>query len=160
MQYIMRWLPVLVLAGIATGPKECQRGRNHALQRGADTLLVIEKTPCYGTCPIYSLHFIADGTVKLDARRFVPREGQFVLRMDSAELREWIILARQAVFEATHEEAPRAVPDLPGMRIRLDDSTYFFQVIEPFPLLHELARRSDDLLLSPEWQPDSSDHRP
>jgi hypothetical protein len=37
--------------------------------------VVLERGPCFGTCPVYDVQIDATGTVTFDGRRFVDREG-------------------------------------------------------------------------------------
>jgi hypothetical protein len=40
-----------------------------------DTLITLERTPCYGTCPSYKLTISADGSVVFEGLRFVKKIG-------------------------------------------------------------------------------------
>ncbi len=154
MNGLFRWVPILLIIGGISAPQQCHRKHVQMadLQR-IDTLLSIEKTPCYGTCPSYVLHFLSNKTAILEARRFVPKEGIFIAHIDSFHIVQWMELARQCIYETSNESGPsRPIPDLPGMRVSIDDSTYFFQAIDAFPALRQLSIEADKFMQSAPWE--------
>jgi hypothetical protein len=40
-----------------------------------DLMITLERTGCYGICPVYKLTITADGAVEFEGRRFVKQEG-------------------------------------------------------------------------------------
>lgn len=59
-----------------------------AQQVPQDTLITLERTPCYGTCPSYKLTISADGSVLFEGRRFVKKIGTAESRISQEALRE------------------------------------------------------------------------
>lgn len=59
-----------------------------ARQIPRDTLITLERTPCYGTCPSYKLTISADGSVLFEGRRFVKKIGTAESRISQEALRE------------------------------------------------------------------------
>jgi hypothetical protein len=56
-----------------------------------DLMITLERTECFGTCPIYKLTITAGGEVVFEGRRFVKREGKTIKSAVSQErLRELI----------------------------------------------------------------------
>jgi hypothetical protein len=45
----------------------------------------IERTPCYGTCPVYTLIIRSDGTFRYDGEKYVQRLGHHTGRIDRKE---------------------------------------------------------------------------
>lgn len=41
----------------------------------ADSYIEMQRLPCFGTCPVYSVRIVADGTVTFDGERFVEATG-------------------------------------------------------------------------------------
>ena len=60
-----------------------------------DALITLERTVCYGPCPIYKLTIIADGTVTFEGRQNVKVKGLVKSRINRDDLRNLI-----AAFEA------------------------------------------------------------
>jgi hypothetical protein len=55
-----------------------------------DTLITLERTPCYGTCPSYKLTISADGAVVFEGRRFVKQVGNVQSKISPEGLRKLI----------------------------------------------------------------------
>jgi len=60
-----------------------------------DTLITLERTVCFGACPIYKLTISADGTVTFEGRQNVKVKGLAKSRINRDDLRNLI-----AAFEA------------------------------------------------------------
>lgn len=63
----------------------------------ADTLISLERTECFGTCPVYKVTISADGTVTFDGKRLVEKTGVAEGRISREEVGELI-----AGFEAAN----------------------------------------------------------
>ena len=50
-----------------------------------DLMITLERTACYGFCPVYKLTITADGAVVFNGRRFVKQEGATVKSVISRE---------------------------------------------------------------------------
>jgi hypothetical protein len=46
-----------------------------------NTLVTLERSPCFGTCPVYRVSLSGDGTVAFVGTRFVSREGTTTTRV-------------------------------------------------------------------------------
>ncbi|MDQ6940908.1 MAG: DUF6438 domain-containing protein [Candidatus Eremiobacteraeota bacterium] len=57
---------------------------------GAITAITMQKTPCYLTCPDYTVRFLADGRARYMGGGFAPLHGRFTAVFDSAPLAAWI----------------------------------------------------------------------
>lgn len=80
-------IAVLVLTvGSSLGIQASQAAR----QISKDTLITLERTVCYGTCPSYKLTISADGAVLFEGRRFVKKVGTFQSSISQEKLRELI----------------------------------------------------------------------
>lgn len=47
----------------------------------------LERTPCFGACPVYKVTIRRDGTLLYHGRRFVDRLGDFRARVRPSEMR-------------------------------------------------------------------------
>ena len=80
----------------------------------AGPVITFERTPCFGTCPGYSMKVFADGRVAYEGRRAVPLMGPRELRLPAATVAEMLRMAREAQFEQFQESYSRGVTDLPS----------------------------------------------
>ena len=63
-----------------------------------DTLITLERTVCFGSCPIYKLTVDADGTVTFEGRRNVKVKGFVKDRLPRDDLRNLILAFEAASF--------------------------------------------------------------
>ncbi len=47
-----------------------------AAQENSQPVITLERTACFGACPVYTLSIYADGTVVYNGERFVDVEGE------------------------------------------------------------------------------------
>jgi Domain of unknown function (DUF6438) len=52
-----------------------------------DTLITLERTVCYGTCPIYKMTISSNGSVVFEGRRFVKKVGTAKSAISQEQLR-------------------------------------------------------------------------
>jgi hypothetical protein len=50
------------------------------------TWITLERTPCFGTCPVYKLNIGSNGAVVFDGIRFVPQMGRVTDQLTSADV--------------------------------------------------------------------------
>jgi len=84
-------------------------------RHAGDTLfLSIERSGCFGTCPMYQLQVFRSGLVVYEGRKFVSRIGSYQTRIDVAEMR---VMAEEAkrigYFDLNDEYDNRAISDIP-----------------------------------------------
>jgi Domain of unknown function (DUF6438) len=53
-----------------------------------DTVITLERTACYGTCPVYKITISADGNVSFEGRRFVRKAGTAKSVISQEQIRE------------------------------------------------------------------------
>ena len=83
-----------------------------------DKVITMEKTECYGTCPVYLLEIYENGTVTLDARRFMDMEGMHFAKLSKEDLNQLIARFVEADFFAFEDSYDSEVSDLPTTYIR------------------------------------------
>jgi hypothetical protein len=89
-------LPALAGCGAGAGA----RSDDSAAGGGAaDTIqVVLERGPCYGTCPVYAVTVRGDGTILLDARRHLDTTGTIERRVPGAEVAALMRLMEESGF--------------------------------------------------------------
>jgi len=88
-----------------------------------DLYVRIDRTPCYGRCPIDRVEAFGDGRVRYVGERFVPRLGTYTRRLTAEELSNLEKILRESAFEKydTLYDNP-GISDLPSLVLtyRLD----------------------------------------
>lgn len=89
----------------------------------ADSYIAMQRLPCFGTCPVYSVRIVADGTVTFDGERFVEVTGVSTAAVEpsaAADLMHGLVaggfneLAERYTHDAKvcgsyHTDAPRVI---------------------------------------------------
>ncbi|RMF52829.1 MAG: hypothetical protein D6750_01715 [Bacteroidetes bacterium] len=108
----------LVLLG-SFSARECHSQKSSSAKEAskpAALYLRIERTPCYGRCPIDKVELFPDGKVRYEGQRFVPRLGLYTRQLSPQEQAEVEKTLREAHFETYAElyDNP-GISDLPSL---------------------------------------------
>jgi hypothetical protein len=79
-----------------------------------DTVLVFQRTPCYGTCPSYTATIFRNGRVVYSGDRFVPLTGQHTLSLAPNAVTAMLDEARRIDFNELAPSYTGKVSDLPA----------------------------------------------
>jgi hypothetical protein len=79
-----------------------------------DTVLVFQRTPCHGTCPIYTATIFRNGKVAYNGERFVTLTGSHELHLDPATVTAMLAEARRINFNQFAPSYTANVSDLPS----------------------------------------------
>ena len=124
----------------------------------APILATLERTGCFGTCPIYSVTVRTDGTVEYEGRRFVKLRGHRVGKLDAHQLAalraafsEAKFLAledRFACFEAT--DNPSAIVTYrSGDKVRT--LRHYYGCLSAPKTMETLERKVDEIAGTEKW---------
>ncbi|WP_151087236.1 DUF6438 domain-containing protein [Hymenobacter baengnokdamensis] len=112
------WLLAISLALPACAQKKLPRKSKStataAPARQAEPVLILQRTPCYGTCPVYTATIFADGRVEYDGQRFVKLLGKHTLSLPVATINEMLAEARRVEFTKFQERYVGNTNDLPA----------------------------------------------
>ena len=91
--------------------------------RGA-VLVSLERTACYGRCPIYTVTVLRDGTVRWEGKRFVDVTGKATGHLSAKQLAALTDAFKKAdVFALKDKYTSYDVTDHPSANITYDDGT-------------------------------------
>jgi hypothetical protein len=128
---------------------------NQDLQAGPDSVYFsMERTACFGSCPSYKVTIDKDGNAVYEGRRFAPREGRFVGKVDAVTMKELYDKAVAVGFFGMEDKYDRAVTDLPSTIIRVHAQGKDKQVIGrvgPPQGFKDLAQEAERILAPVEW---------
>ena len=79
-----------------------------------DPVLTFERTPCFGTCPAYTMQVFADGRVAYEGRRGVPMLGTKELKLPASAVADLLRQAKEARFEQFQDRYSMNTTDLPS----------------------------------------------
>ncbi len=120
-----------------------------------DTLFAsIERTPCYGTCPQYSIKIYKSGLVIYEGKRFVNKEGKHKAFLSNNKLLEIDKYAIELGYYELKDRYEDNVTDLPSCTTRLNgskaDKSVFHYGTAPEALV-KFEKYLDGLFAKKEW---------
>lgn len=80
----------------------------------------LQRTPCFGKCPAYSVTIMADGSANYTGRSNAPREGEFTGRVEKATMQALFDRASSIDFFDFQDKYDAQVTDIPSTIIRVN----------------------------------------
>ncbi len=174
---LLKFAPILLLLLVACGSSE---QANNGAVRTSDTLrgidpsrfsgdavradsssavITLERTACFGACPMYVLALYEDGTVVFNGLRFVREQGLRIANIGADQVRDLVGHARRISYTSMDDRyegsaTDPAPTDLPSVitSVRLGDSPKSIHDYWGAPAtLRELERHIDELAGSGKW---------
>ena len=115
----------------------------------------IEKGPCFGNCPTYTMNIYSNGTVVLKAVRAIDKKGLFQSQVTPEQLNRFILKAKEIGFAEMNDTYDnKSVTDLPMVKtsIVLDGKRKQVKRRYEYPKeIRELEKLFDNLLEELTW---------
>jgi hypothetical protein len=121
----MRWLPMSLLVLAACGSTEAPQPQTTPIVANTARpdapkphvlLATIERTACYGWCPIYKLLVYADGALEYDGEEFVKTKGHATGKLAADKVSELETLFEKAKYlELKDSYESYNVTDMPSV---------------------------------------------
>lgn len=80
----------------------------------ADLVITLERTACFGTCPIYSLTVYGDGRVEYDGEMFVAVEGRQSATISPEQVQALVTTLEEADYFNLSDDYSAPATDLPS----------------------------------------------
>jgi hypothetical protein len=77
-------------------------------------VLIYQRTPCNGRCPVYTANIFADGRVEYDGQRHVPLLGKHTLSLPRTTVAAMLAEAKRIDFDKLAERYAGNTSDLPA----------------------------------------------
>jgi len=117
-------------------------------------VITIERTACYGACPVYSLEITGDGTVTYQGRQFVRVTGKQTAKISPEDVRQLVAeFERIRYFDLQNIYAAH-ITDLPSTTTSIRIGERFKKVIDHYggpDELKNLEDRVDEVAGSDRW---------
>ncbi|MBI3244024.1 MAG: hypothetical protein HYZ49_17210 [Chloroflexi bacterium] len=79
----------------------------------SDLVITLQRTPCFGTCPIYKLTVYGDGRVEYEGEQFVAVEGTQTATITADQVKALAAAFEQANYFTLPDNYTALVTDLP-----------------------------------------------
>lgn len=80
----------------------------------------LERTPCFGACPVYKVTLKPDGTVRFHGTRFVDKPGDYEGKVDPEDVAKVVVLAEKLGFWNLKDKYTANITDMPGALVTID----------------------------------------
>ena len=134
-----------------------------------DLKITLERTECFGFCPVYKLTITADGAVVFEGRRFVKQEGVTINSVSRERLKQLMaefdrvkFFSLEDDYSETRLSCPTDQPSaITSIRINGKSKTinHYLGCLEPkVPKgLTELENKIDEIVNTAQWLPDKKE---
>jgi hypothetical protein len=134
-----------------------------------DLKITLERTECFGFCPVYKLTIAADGSVVFEGRRFVKQEGVTKSSVSPERLKQLMaefdrvnFFSLEDDYSETRLSCPTDQPSaITSIRINGKSKTinHYLGCLEPkVPKgLTELENKIDEIVNTAQWLPDKKE---
>lgn len=119
-----------------------------------NAMITMERTPCFGFCPDYSLTIFGNGTVIYEGKNFVDTTGRQITSISREQVRLLIDEFYRIDFFSLKDEYADQVTDLPTTTTSIRIDNRFKQVIDYYGApgqLRELEDKIDEVTKSYVW---------
>ena len=147
---------IFILVLSAVGCKSTKR------QPPSETvILMMEKTACMGTCPVYKFEVYLDKTARYYGKEFVENEGEFMATLTDAQLDQLKNSFAEAEYFSFANVYSSQLTDLPTTFLYYHNGRESLKVTDYWGApkeLKELEKAIEDFIDSVKWQkvnPDS-----
>lgn len=122
-------LPLVLLACLYL-TTACETLLTGAQYKESVPKIVINKGPCFGQCPVYTMTVYDNSWVKYEGERFTDKQGIHVKKLDRLRYEQLVQAFENAKLGQYQRVYPAQVPDLPTVRmIYYDDAGELQEVV-------------------------------
>jgi len=129
-----------------------------AIDDSSSAVITLERTICYGTCPIYKITIFGDGRVQYVGERFVRIAGTRSAKISKEKVHQLIDIFQKAGFSSLKDSyTTEHITDFPSAIISITVSgktktvTHYHGDTGAPKVLNELENRIDQTVDSKQW---------
>ncbi len=114
-----------------------------------DTILLasIERTPCFGICPVYKITFYQSGYVMMHGKRHVQNIGWFSTRLTKEQVNSIIHYAEEnKIYELAGEYTEPRIADFPTTITELNINNRYKRIVNTQPSAPEVLLKWEKFL--------------
>ena len=151
-------LAIALLSLVSVSITSCTSDQSNASSNHDDVVITLERTPCFGTCPVYLLAIQGGGTVIYEGKDFVEVKGTAEKTISQDQIDKLVTEFEKADYfslkdsytERTITDAPTVITsiDINGKTKRIEH--YHGDFTAPGKLT-ELEDRIDEIVDSKQW---------
>ncbi len=109
----MRLLPLILLLVISSCGSSKKSSKPEANKEKKELIIALERTACYGTCPIYKIEVFSDGSAIYYGERFVDNLGKYTFNVSQETINYILKKAVEIRFFEMEDKYTADITDLP-----------------------------------------------
>ncbi|MFT7588872.1 MAG: hypothetical protein ACI959_001085 [Limisphaerales bacterium] len=99
---------------------------------GTELIFRIQRYPCFGTCPVFTMEIYGNGIVKYTGKSNTDRIGDWEARIPTEQIEAIIEQSRKTGFfqlKDTYPSGDQSIADLPSARVYLRDNNKEYTIL-------------------------------
>ena len=109
----MRLLPLVLLLVVSSCGSSKKSSKPEANKEKKELIIALERTACYGTCPIYKIEVFSDGSAMYYGERFVDNLGKYTFNVSQETINYILKKAVEIRFFEMEDKYTADITDLP-----------------------------------------------
>ena len=109
----MRLLPLVLLLVVSSCGSSKKSSKPEANKEKKELIIALERTACYGTCPIYKIEVFSDGSAIYYGERFVDNLGKYTFNVSQETINYILKKAVEIRFFEMEDKYTADITDLP-----------------------------------------------
>jgi len=109
----MRLLPLVLLLVVSSCGSSKKSSNPEANKEKKELIIALERTACYGTCPIYKIEVFSDGSAMYYGERFVDNLGKYTFNVSQETINYILKKAVEIRFFEMEDKYTADITDLP-----------------------------------------------
>lgn len=149
--FIFTALTLLIFLAVSCKPKVSPTPKPTDFK---DLLITLERTPCFGRCPVYFVSVDENGKVEYEGKNFVGTMGKQTAEVSQEKVRELVAEFMRIKYFELNDEYTQPITDLPTTytSITIDGRTKKVKNYAGAPAeLVALEKKIDEVLNTEQW---------
>ena len=113
MKYLLFWLLILL--------SSCKTTTEQVIENQKELIISLEKTACFGRCPVYKIIIYNNGECLYNGIKFVKKSGEYNLKINKREIDKILSQAKEIGFDNLKNEYSEMITDLPTTYIMINN---------------------------------------
>ena len=97
----------------------CSKLSKHTTKNQKELIISLEKTACFGTCPVYKIKIYNSGKATYEGLKHVEKTGLHYLTISESEKNKILMKAKKIGFNNMKKEYTEKITDLPTTYIMI-----------------------------------------
>jgi len=137
----MRLFYYAFLLTVVSVQSSCRKSKAASeFNRFENSTIILEKTPCYGTCPVYVITIKGTGEVMYEGKEHVTKKGKYQKKLSDKEVNKLFNAFECSNFSDFRSEYTEEVSDMPTTYLTFEHRGYKKKITDYYGAPEELKK--------------------